>query len=196
VQVFVLTTGRAGSVTFAAGCGHIENFTVAHESRIELIGEARFAYPDDHIEVDNRLSWFTGQLAERFPDARYVHLTRDESAVARSYARRWVTPAGRTLSAARAFRNRGTNAGLMRAFANGIVMRSTPWPASERDAVCAFMAQTVNATIREFLRSRPHVTVRLEHAVEDFGHFWDWIDARGSREAALAEWQIVRNASA
>jgi hypothetical protein len=83
----------------------------------------------------------------------------------------------------------------MRAFANGILMRFTPWPESERDAVSAFMVQTINATIREFLRSRPHVTVRLDHPADDFGQFWDWIDARGSREAALAEWQTVRDAS-
>ena len=56
MNVFVLCTGRCGSTTFACACRHIENYTAAHESRSHLAGPERFAYPEDHIEVDNRLS--------------------------------------------------------------------------------------------------------------------------------------------
>ncbi len=192
MRVFVLTTGRTGSTTFTNACTHIENYACAHESRIELAGQDRLDYPDDHIEADNRLAWFTGLLAERFPDARYVHLTRNEEAVARSYVRRWEPS-----RAIRAYWSlRGTSdARLAPAFANGIIMRFSDWPRAERLAVSSFMVSTINANIRDFLRDRPHVTVRLENVAEDFSRFWDWIGAEGDREAALAEWHIAYNAS-
>ncbi|WJI25223.1 hypothetical protein RHP47_05945 [Thermosynechococcus sp. QKsg1] len=50
MNVFVLCTGRCGSVTFAKACTFITNFSSAHESRTFLLGEARLAYPDRHIE--------------------------------------------------------------------------------------------------------------------------------------------------
>jgi hypothetical protein len=87
VRIFVLTTGRSGSLTFAKACGHASNFTAAHESRIDLI-DGRLDYPDQHIEVDNRLAWMLGPLHAAHPDARYVHLTRDAATTARSFARR------------------------------------------------------------------------------------------------------------
>lgn len=89
MRVFVLTTGRSGSVTFARSCSHITNYSSAHESRAAEYGAARFDYADQHIEIDNRLSWFLGGLEERFPEARYVHLRRDPAADARSFAARW-----------------------------------------------------------------------------------------------------------
>ena len=46
------------------------NFTAAHESRKSLVGGARLAYPDRHIEADNRLSWILGRLGRAFPDDR------------------------------------------------------------------------------------------------------------------------------
>ena len=111
-NVFVLCTGRCGSVTVATACGHLTNFTAGHETRAARILENRFAYPPNHIESDNRLSWHLGGLGQRFDDkdVLYVHLKRDRDAVARSYAKRWDSK----------FR-----ASMMRAFGHGIVMRST-----------------------------------------------------------------------
>jgi hypothetical protein len=62
VNVFVLNTGRCGSVTFIEACRHIRNYSAAHESRATLIGEQRLAYAANHIETDNRLCWFLGRL--------------------------------------------------------------------------------------------------------------------------------------
>jgi hypothetical protein len=160
-----------------------------------LIGDARFAYPDDHIEVDNRLSWFTGELAERFPDARYVHLVRDPAATADSYLERWPRPpASRRERLRKAWASRAPGALLLPAFANGIVMRWTKWPEQERRAVSEFMIQTINANIREFLRGRDHLTVELESAADSFRTFWDWIGATGDEEAALREWDVRHHA--
>ncbi len=93
--VFVLSTGRCGSETFYRACSHMTNYTVAHESNLSLaqlnvtMPYQNMLFPDKHIEVDNRLSWFLGSLDKQYGDeAYYVHLKRDPHEVARSYARR------------------------------------------------------------------------------------------------------------
>src|SRR3972149_9948429 len=93
MNVFVLTTGRSGSLTFATACGHITNYTTGHETRRMLLGAERLAPPARHIEVDNHLAWFLGRLDGAYGDgAFYVHLRRDDEAVAASYSRRWNKP--------------------------------------------------------------------------------------------------------
>ena len=63
----------------------MRNYTAGHESRATRIGSDRFAYPPNHIEVDNRLAWMLGRLEQSFgKDAFYVHLKRKPEAVARS----------------------------------------------------------------------------------------------------------------
>lgn len=99
-RVFVLNTGRCGSMTFARACEHLTNFTAGHETRARVVGfEARMDYPNWHIEVDNRLTWFLGPLSQRYPDAFYVHLRRDSEAVINSFVQRWDK--GRPTSPAR-----------------------------------------------------------------------------------------------
>src|SRR4029079_4844381 len=108
MRVFVLCSGRCGSTNFALACRHFTNYTVGHEQNTGRIGESRLAYPDDHIEVDNRLSWYLGGLGERYgDDAFYVHLTREEDDVAASFSRRWKI-------------------GIIRAYAKGIIW-GTKW---------------------------------------------------------------------
>lgn len=60
MNVFVLNTGRCGSMTFTKACSHIANYTSAHESRCGYLGKSRFDYPENDVEVDNRLSWVAG----------------------------------------------------------------------------------------------------------------------------------------
>ena len=92
MNVFILCTGRCGSTTFAKACGHIANYSSAHESRFGLVGEDRLDYPEDHIEADNRLSWMLGPLAKLYGnEAFYVHLRRDNETTAASFERRWGT---------------------------------------------------------------------------------------------------------
>ena len=45
MNIFVLCTGRCGSVTFTKACQHITNYTCTHESRVSLLGEDRLNYP-------------------------------------------------------------------------------------------------------------------------------------------------------
>ena len=83
-----MCTGRSGSVTFYNVCKHIKNYTTGHESRKNL----DIIFPDNHIEIDNRLSWFLGTLNENFGnDAIYVHLRRNKYEVAKVTLNAFIT---------------------------------------------------------------------------------------------------------
>lgn len=178
MNVFVLSTGRCGSTTFARACGHIDNYSAAHESRISCVQD-RVHYPDDHIEVDNHLAWFLGRLDERYgDDAFYVHLKRDLEETAQSRRHREA---------------RKVDPGLMWAYGQRLI-----WENEEADLidVCRHYCRTVNSNIRLFLKDKSKtMTVRLESVREDFQAFWSRIGATGPLEAALQEWDRRHNRS-
>lgn len=177
MNVFILSTGRCGSTTFVEACRHITNYTASHESRTRLIGPERFAYPDRHIEADNRLSWMLGRLDQSVADddVFYVHLQRDRMAVARSHLNRY-------------------RSGVMRAYAAGILMR--PRPHSTRLEACLDFCDTVNSNIETFLKHKPHkMKFSLENAKQDFRRFWELIGAEGNLDAALDTWDTEYNRS-
>lgn len=179
MNVFVLTTGRTGSLSFERACEHINNYTAAHESRSQLTGDARLNFPDNHIEIDNRLSWFLGRLDQAFGDnAIYVHLKRDENAVAKSYARRW---------------NRETS--IVRAYAYG-VLKLQEHHIKNPEAVCLDFVKTTNANIESFLKDKSKsMTFDLGHLETDFEKFWELIDAQGDLNQALEAFKSGHNAS-
>jgi hypothetical protein len=169
MRVFVLTAGRTGSTTFARAAEHITNYTATHESLSDRI-DGRLAYPDYHIEVDNRLSWFLGSLERLYgDDPLYVHLTRDPEQTARSYAKRYDGPSS-----------------LMRAFGQGIVQRNAP-PADEEDRVVLsrLCIDTINDNIEAFLRGRSKVVrAALPDLRPGFDEMWERIAAEGDLGAA------------
>lgn len=173
-NVFILSTGRCGSTGLARACEHIENYTAGHETRAKMSGEERLAYPDFHIESDNRLSWFLGQLDERYgDDAFYVHLIRDREETAVSYNRRW----GRH--------------SIMRAFAWGIHMRE---PLGLPDALDYYDA--VNSNIRLFLQNKSHqMMIRMEELEDVFPEFCSAIGAQCDLNEALSTWETKHNPS-
>lgn len=179
MNVFVLSTGRCGSTTFARACNHIKNYSAAHESRIGCLGAHRVAYPADHIEADNRLSWHLGRLQTTYGnDAFYVHLTRDSQAVARSFQKRthWA-------------------GNIMPAYAHGILMSPDLDPSSFE--VCLDYCETINENIRAFIADKTHrMTFRLETAATDLDRFWAAIGAVGDLDRARAEWHTDHNSSA
>jgi hypothetical protein len=176
MNVFVLTAGRSGSTTFIAACRHIANYSCGHESRVRLIGPARLAYPERHIEADNRLAWYLGRLDAAYGDrARYVHLTRAAVPCAASFARR-------------------ADFGIIKAWREGVLLGGEAGQTAH-DLALDYL-DTVQANIALFLRDKSQVMrFRLEHAQEDFRAFWDWIGAEGDLAAALAEWGLRYNAS-
>jgi hypothetical protein len=176
MNVFVLCTGRNGSVTFSRACQHITNYTSSHESRTRYLGAERFAYPKNHIEADNRLSWMLGRLYQTYgDDAFYVHMTRDQNKVAESFYARYDSPG----SIVRAYHT----SVLMGASAETLLIET-----------CHDFCQTVNTNIEFFLRDRPHkMHFALEQATTLFPEFWERIGAEGDLDAAMAEWTIAYN---
>lgn len=175
--MFILNSGRCGSTTFIQACRHITNYTAGHETRLRLIGPARLAYPDNHIEADNRLSWQLGRLERAYGDkAFYVHLTRDRQAAAASFAKRM-------------------DFGIMKAYREGILLGGED-SQSALDLAGDYL-DTVEANIALFLRDKSHsMHFRLDHATADFASFWARIGARGDLARALVEWRTHYNASA
>jgi hypothetical protein len=177
MNVFILNTGRCGSMTFIKACQHIDNFSSAHESRCDRLGDERLAYPDNHIEADNRLSWFLGKLDMQYgDDAVYVHLKRNNSDTAASYAKR-LFPGG-----------------IIPAYRKGILQHlSDDVPDI---SVSLDYCDTVNSNIEHFLKDKTRkMAFRLEDAQQDFQHFWTLIAAEGDLEAALAEFNTAHNSS-
>lgn len=177
-NIFVLCTGRCGSVTFAKACEHFTNFTSGHETRSGLLGADRFAYPVRHIEADNRLSWLLGRLDAAYGDnAFYVHLTRNRVDTANSFSKR-------------------ADRGIMKAYqAPGILMHL------DRQAdpmqVALDYVDTVTENIRHFLRDKQHVMeFALENSEAAFPVFCERIGAQGDLAAALSEFSTRHNAGA
>lgn len=170
MRVFGLCTGRSGSTTLAKALSHATNYTCGHETQPRKV-EGRLEYPDQHIEIDHRLSWFLGSLDKMYgDDAAYIHLTRDPEKVAESWSVR---------------HNRG---GQMPSWLDVVLYR--PRPQDRRNALpgARLMVQTVTDNIALFLRDKTRV-VRLD--IDDphqrFDEVWDMIGATGDRDASHAE---------
>ena len=178
-RVFVLCTGRCGSTTFGAAVRHCTNYTSGQESRNHLIGPARTTFPDQHIEIDNRLSWTLGALDQTYGDtAFYVHLLRDPETVAQSFAARHKY-------------------GLMKAYREGILAKHhNRYPNTPVIDVARDLVGTVTRNIRSFLKDKSNtMTMQVETMQTDFPRFWDRIGATGDLPAALAEWTLHHNAT-
>ena len=176
MNVFVLNSGRCGSTTFIKACQHISNYTSSHESLLDRTGDQRLAYPKNHIEADNRLNWFLGQLDNKYADdAIYVHLKREREAVAASFSKR-------------------IDFGILKAYEQGILMHQEHrYPASD---IALDYIDTVNANIALFLKDKTNkIDVSIETVNTDFIGFWELIGAEGNLDEALDEWTINYNAS-
>lgn len=176
MNIFVLNTGRCGSTTFIKACQHITNYTCAHESLLTETGEDRLNYADNHIEADNRLSWFLGRLDEKYGDnACYVHLSRNSHDTADSFSRR-------------------IDFGILKAYEQGILLHKTHRMAA-REIANDYIA-TVESNIRLFLKDKTRtMNVSLDNIKPDFIKFWEKINAQGNQDAALKELDINYNAS-
>lgn len=182
MRVFVLCTGRCGSTTLSKALGHATNYTCAHESRSGRITD-RLDYPDQHIEVDNRLSFMLGSLYKRYPDDFYVHLRRDREAVVRSYTKRFHT-----------------RAGIMRAYANGIVQNTrVPSDPAQRRRLAQLYVDATEDNIALFLSGvgprQAYVEIDGSAVSSDLFHLWQSIGAEGDLSAAQAELTKHYNAS-
>ena len=178
MNVFVLNTGRCASSTFIKACEHINNYSCGHETLADRLGLQRTAYPENHIEADNRLSWFLGRLDEQYGNnAFYIHLTRNIDDTAASFVKRM-----------------DMNYGIMKAYKQGILMNeSAP---SNKEALTKDYLHTVNSNIKHFLKDKTNtMQFKLENAQKDFEVFFERINAEGDLSLALKEWNTTHNAS-
>jgi len=175
MNVFILNSGRCGSTTFIKACRHISNYTAAHESNARQPGPDRLIYPDNHIEADNRLSWFLGRLDQQYADnAIYIHLKRNTQDTVKSFMKR-------------------SDFGIMQAYREGIYMTAH---SDNLEKYAEDYINTVNSNIRHFLNNKTQsMGFRLEQAKQDFREFWELIQAEGDIESALNEWDIPYNQS-
>ena len=182
MNIFVLSTGRCGSTTFIQASRHITNYTSAHESRHGLVGEERLNFVENHIEADNRLSWFLGRLDKVYGDnAFYVHLTRDTLGTAKSYLKRYDT---RTVNI--------YDYSIINPYSRNIIGGNHTQ--NQPIDICLDYCETVNSNIELFLKNKTNkMHFNLENAKEDFKIFWDKINAEGDFSAAFAEWDVPHN---
>lgn len=181
-NIFVLSPGRSGSKTFSEACQHLSNYSAAHESLSSQIGDARFSYPKGHIEVDNRLCWFLGDMGRRFSPSEtlYIYLKRDYERTVESFLHR--------------LRNSSYRSSIMGAFSHGIIMKNGEWKTDDEEKLAQFYVSTVQANIEAFLVNVPHLVVSLEDGGKSFTAFLNQISAEGDIESALRTWQEVFNA--
>lgn len=177
MNVFVLSTGRCGSTTFARACDHIQNYSTSHERKIDKLYK-RVEYPDKHIEVDNRLSWFLGRLDKKYgDDAYYVHMKRDKMETAKSFSSQYER-------------------GIIKAYKKQILWRVDERSLADPLDVCKHYCDTINENINSFLNDKTNKMVfQLESSKDDFKNFWKQIGAEGNLVDALQEWDKKYNAS-
>lgn len=152
-NIFVLSPGRSGSKTFIEACSHLSNYSSSHESLASKFGSDRFAYPEHHIEADNRLCWFFGELSAKYSGAEvlYIHLIRDLQQTADSFLHR--------------LRNSNYRASIMSAFSHGILMKPGDWTPEEEALVARFYVDTIHSNIGNFLKDKKHLVVHLQDGV-------------------------------
>lgn len=183
MNIFVLSPGRSGSMTFARACSHITNFTSAHESATKELSHERYTlkYPDNHIEIDNRLCWFIGTLDKLYgDDAYYVKLNRDRQKLINSFSKRVKLKSG-----------------IIRAFAVGIMQQkpmSIP-SVGYKWAINNYLT-TIDNNIDLLLKHKTNVSyINIDNALDEFIDFWDNIRAEGNLNTALGEFKIIYNKS-
>jgi len=171
MRVFVLSPQRCGSVTFSEACKYISNYTSGHETRTHL----KMEYPDNHIEIDNRLGWFLGRLDKKYKDEPiFIYLKRDPEKVANSCLNRY-------------------NTGIMRAYHKRILLFK---PDASKFDVCIDYVKTINSNIESFLKDKTKkMEVHVENFEHDFKDFWKLINAEGDLNESIKELNKKHNSS-
>lgn len=165
MRIFVVCTGRCGSVTFSKACSHIENYSVGHESHNGIVGN--FCYADNHIEVDPRLAYHLPILMQKYPDALYIFLRRERKSCIESLAKR------KSLVHYAKF-HFGATKNLERA--------------------AEIYYDNTNLLIEKLLAGKC-VNVWLEKMETTWPKIWKMIKAEGDFEKSWKEWQVKYNES-
>lgn len=159
MRVFVVGTGRCGSVTFYQACKSLAaaGYTAAHESHENSIPGVFPGYPDNHIEVSPPLAPAVALLKKNYPGSKWVHLKREQQACVRSLSYSLWSP--------------------MEWYSRLVFMG---WhPMHLIDVANSYYAIT-NAAIEDALRDTDHMTIQIEDAASQWQTFCTWIGATDS----------------
>jgi len=172
MRVFVVGTGRCGTCTFFQACKHISNFTTDHEGKSGQRDIGEWEYPDNHIEVAAHLAIAMGHLRLKYPEARWVHLIRNEENCVRSLVTNSQAPLDYfALHWLQAFQFNPVR--------------------------CArVFYHLVNDNIRAMLpRGNYSMTIQLENIQNAWPEFWSWIEASGTYSSSLDTWTRKYNST-
>jgi len=175
MNVFCLSTGRCGSLTFTKSFSHALNYSSGHETRGAILGRERFSYPDQHIESDNRLSWMLGTLEKNYGDEPiYVHLTRDKAQVVSSYIKRY---------------DRNFIGGIMHGFGHGILQVPNIYQEKDLSKLAEMYVEVVTDNIQSFLNGKSKV-VRMDanDPIASVCEIWERGRIQGDLQKAIDEW--------
>ena len=180
MNIFCLSTGRCGSATFTRSFAHAKNYTSGHETHKEVIGNEYFAYPDNHIESDNRLSWMLGSLEKYYGDNPiYVHLHRNTDEVVRSYSNRYSP---------------SQIGGIMHGFGHGILQQKNFYNSESTVKVAEMYVEVATRNIESFLKDKTKVIkFDLANPEGPVRKIWEMGKMEGDITKALQEWSIKYN---
>jgi hypothetical protein len=166
-NIFILCAGRSASTALAKALQPLSNYTAAHESRCGVSSDVKLDYPENHIEIDNRLIWFVDLLDEKYgSQAKYVYLHRDLSKIAMSYSERWHL-----------------SVSIVKAYGHGILMKDKI-ASAERLDVCMDYANVVDRKIRAFLKTKENsLIIDSDNLSSDFDKLLGFLDAQGDLNA-------------
>lgn len=169
-RVFIVCTGRCGSVSFREACRYATNYRTGHESHCGFL-----EYPDQWIEVNNHLRCVIPHMANKYPDALWVHLIREPKGCIRSLER---MNDGAHMRAYQAL-----YPSVMPSHNLGDVAYRYYW--AENDAI--------NVQLTALVANPQRRVMRLESIKDEWADFWQWIGAEGDDQASLAAWDVRRN---
>jgi len=182
-NIFILSAGRCGSMTFIRACKHITNYSSEHESGRLLESHKKYnlIYPEYHIESDNRLTWFLGSIHKLYGiDAFYIKLTRDKDKIINSYLKR-----------------KSLNQGIIPAFAINIFQQNK-WKVSKDGYKWAVehYVNTVYDNIDYFLKDKHYkMELDIDNPINNYKLFWNEIHADGDMQLALNEFSKSYNST-
>lgn len=167
MRVFVIGSGRCGTVTFSKAASHCTNFTVGHETKARQIDP--LDYPDNHIEVSSHLTIYWPMILEKYPDCKLVWLYRvDRLACAKSIAQ---LQSGK----------------VVRDYCNVFHQQLNP------DLIEG--ALDIYDMMNAHGKTSGAFHIELESASSQWKSCWDFMGCEGDFETSLKEWDVKYNAS-
>lgn len=168
-RVFVVGTGRCGTVSFNHACRHMSNYQTGHESRCGFL-----EYPDQWIEVSHHLRCVITHLRYKYPDALWVHLLREPEACIKSLA---ALEDGKVMMAYRHLYHSVVPS-------DRLIDIAFRYYWCENDNIRAQLAPIPPEKRRE---------MHLETIKDEWPEFWRWVGAEGDLGSSLASWDVKRN---